>query len=112
MQQIIEYGTVRRGWLGASHSDLPVVTQPDGSLKAPGINIREVFRDGPAWNAGIREGDAIIALNGEPIDDSQAFSLTIASTQPGTQVELEIQRGVEKFQTYATLIQQPPVPPR
>lgn len=110
MQQIIEYGTVRRGWLGAWYSDMPVTTQPDGSLKVSGINIREVFRDGPAWNAGIREGDTIVTLNGEPADDSQAFSLIIASTQPGTQVELEVQRGTEKFQTYATLIQQPPVP--
>jgi S1-C subfamily serine protease len=110
MQQIIEYGSVRRGWLGAWFSDLPATTQPDGSFRLSGITVREVFRDGPAWNAGIREGDTLVSLNGEPIDDSQAFSLSIASTQPGTQVELEVQRGAERFQTYATLIQQPPVP--
>ncbi len=110
MQQIIEYGSVRRGWLGALFSDLPPSTLPDGSLKPGGIHVRDVSRGGPAWNAGIREGDSIISLNGEVIEDNQAFSLAIASTQPGTQVELEIRRGKETFQTYAVLIQQPPMP--
>jgi S1-C subfamily serine protease len=110
MQQIIEYGSVRRGWLGALFSDLPPSTLPDGSLKPGGIHVRSVSRGGPAWNAGIREGDSIISLNGEVIEDTQAFSLAIASTQPGTQVELEIRRGKETFQTYAVLIQQPPMP--
>jgi serine peptidase DegS len=110
MQQIIEYGSVRRGWLGALFSDLPPSTLPDGSLKPGGIHVRSVSRGGPAWNAGIREGDSIISLNGEVIEDNQAFSLAIASTQPGTQVELEIRRGKETFQTYAVLIQQPPMP--
>ena len=109
MNQIIEYGTVRRGWLGAMFSDLPMATAADGSPVSRGIFVRDVSRGGPAWNAGIREGDQIIGINGQPVQDAQAFNLQIASTSPGTQIELEVRRRSENFQTYATLIQQPPM---
>ncbi|MEJ8567400.1 S1C family serine protease [Elongatibacter sediminis] len=109
MRQIIEYGSVRRGWLGALFSDLPPTTAADGSSVLRGIFVRDVTRSGPAWEAGIRDGDQIVTLNGEPVEDVASFNLEIASTAPGTQVELEVRRRGEEFQTYATLIQQPPM---
>ena len=108
MQQIIEYGSVRRGWLGALFSDFPPTTKPGSNPARQGIYVRSVTRGGPAWNAGIREGDTILSLNGADSNDARAFVLSISSTLPGTQVEMEVQRGAETFQTYATLIQQPP----
>jgi S1-C subfamily serine protease len=110
MQQIIEYGSVQRGWLGALFSNLPPATATDGTSVPRGIYVRDVTRGGPAWDAGIREGDQLIAQNGQPIENAQAFNLLIASTPPGSQVELEVRRRAESFQTYATLIQQPPMP--
>ena len=41
--------------------------------------------------------------------DAGQFLLAISQREPGSQVELEVSRGAEKFQTYATLIQQPPL---
>jgi serine protease DegS len=109
MQQIIEYGSVRRGWLGATFSDLPLALQPDGSAARRGIQVREVTPGGPAWNGGIRPGDVILTLDGAPVDDARAFLLTIAQLEPGTQVALDVQRGEERFTTHASLIQQPPL---
>ena len=108
MEQIIESGEVRRGWLGASYGNLQPTAQPDGSALREGIGVREVTRDGPAWNAGVRPGDLILSIDGEPVSDAARFLLAISERVPGSQVELEIQRGSETFQTYATLIQQPP----
>jgi S1-C subfamily serine protease len=72
--------------------------------------VRSVAHDGPAWIAGIRDGDTIIKMNGAAVNDIRAFNLLISSTLPGTLVEMEVERGSEVFATYATLIQQPPMP--
>lgn len=109
MEQIIQYGSVRRGWLGAVFSDIRPVTIPDGSLKRLGISVIEVDRAGPAWTAGLRQGDIITALDGEPVTDASRFLLSISQRVPGSQVELDVMRRGEPFQTYATLIQQPPL---
>jgi serine peptidase DegS len=111
MDQIIEYGQVRRGWLGASFGDLNPTLQPDGTAIRVGIGVHDVQRGGPAWEAGIRSGDFILTLDGELVSDASQFLLAISQRVPGSKVELEVQRGTEMFQTYATLIQQPPVQP-
>ena len=112
MNQIIDYGSVRRGWLGASFSDIHPIARDDGSMIRRGIGVLSVVKDGPAWNAGIRQGDVILALDGEPLVDASQFELAISQREPGSQVELDVNRGAEEFQTYATLLQQPPLQDR
>lgn len=109
MQQIIDYGSVRRGWLGAQFSNIPSSSRFDSSQRGDGIHVRAVTRDGPAWTAGIREGDTILKLNGVAVEDIRAFNLQISSTMPGVKVDLEVDRGAKVFATYAILIQQPPM---
>jgi len=109
MEQIIEYGSVRRGWLGASFVDIRPTQQPDGSVAREGIAVGWVAEQGPAWNAGIRQGDVIVSLDGEPVSDANQFMLAISQRDPGSQVDLVVSRRQETFQTYATLIQQPPM---
>jgi serine peptidase DegS len=109
MNQIIEYGSVRRGWLGVSLRDTNPITQPDGSRIQRGVSVQEVVKDGPAWTAGIRPGDVIVSLDGETVVDINRFLFTISQRDPGSQVELTVKRGLEVFETYATLLQQPPL---
>ncbi len=109
MQQIIDNGTVRRGSLGALFSDLPLSLQTDGSAARRGVQVREVTPGGPAWSAGIRPGDILLSMDGESLGDARALLLTISQRQPGGRAEFQVQRGSEVFETYATLIQQPPL---
>jgi len=109
MQQIVDNGTVRRGSLGAMFSDLPLSLQTDGSATRRGVQVREVTPGGPAWSAGIRPGDILLSMDGESLGDARALLLTISQRQPGGRAEFQVQRGSEVFETYATLIQQPPL---
>ncbi len=110
MEQIIEYGSVRRAWLGASFVDLrPTTAARRQHCAVEGIAVGWVAEQGPAWEAGIRQGDVIVALDGNPVNDANQFQLAISQREPGSRVELEVSRRLESFQTYATLIQQPPL---
>ena len=109
MQQIVENGSVRRGSLGALFSDVPLSLQTDGSSVRRGIQVRNVTPNGPAWSAGIRAGDILLSMDGVAVDDARALLFMIAQRQPGGRVEFQVQRDNEIFETYATLIQQPPL---
>jgi serine protease DegQ len=109
MQQIVDSGTVRRGSLGALFSDLPLSLQTDGSAMRRGTQVRDVTPNGPAWSAGIRPGDIILSIDAVEVADARALLLMIAQREPGARVEFQVQRDSEVFETYATLIQQPPL---
>lgn len=109
MSQIIEYGAVRRGWIGAEFMDLPPTPQADGSLARRGIRVRDVDPRGPAWNAGLRTGDTLLAINGVETNDARSTLLAISRMAPGDRVELTVQRGGSTFESYTNLIQQPPL---
>ncbi len=109
MEQIIENGSVRRGWLGVAFADLPPSLQPDGSAIRRGIRVRAVDPWGPAWNANVRNGDILLSVNGREFSDARSVLLAISRLMPGDQVNLVVQRDGTVFETYATLIQQPPL---
>jgi serine peptidase DegS len=109
MQQIVENGSVRRASLGALFSDQRLSLQTDGSSARLGVQVRDVTPNGPAWSAGIRPGDVLLSMDGVEVGDARALLLMIAQRQPGGRAEFRVQRNAEVFETYATLIQQPPL---
>ena len=74
-------GRIERGWLGVSVED----------TKA-GVSIAGVERTSPAGRAGLRQGDTILAVNGERIESSRSLIRSIAAVVPGRDVSLSIRR--------------------
>lgn len=110
MDQIIEYGAVRRGWIGATLANPPFSLNADGSTMRPaGVQVMEVLPDGPAWQAGLRAGDFILNMAGEPVTGARELLLDVSRRTPGESVEIEASRDGQAFTTSVQLIQQPPL---
>jgi len=104
MDQLSKTGKVRRGQLGVQvkrvDSDM---AQSLGMSETKGVIVNSVVPGSGAERAGIRQGDVIVALDGAPVNDSNAFRNHIASTAPGTEVTLTVLRDNAEQKIRATL---------
>jgi Do/DeqQ family serine protease len=93
MEQLIRGGRVRRGSLGVTIQPLtPDAVSRLGLQNARGALVNSVVSGGPAERAGVRPGDVITALNGQPIADPNALRNAVARTSPGSDVTLTVWR--------------------
>jgi Do/DeqQ family serine protease len=104
MSQLVNGGKVRRGKLGVSIQ--PITSDLAASMgikELRGVLISGVTPGGPADHAGIKIGDIITAIDGQPTNDPNELRNRIASSAPGTPVTLTLQRSGKELQVKATL---------
>jgi S1-C subfamily serine protease len=76
---------------------------PDFGFAGPGVRFAEVAPGSPAEIAGIRAGDVLVALDGEPIADLRGYSAALKAHEPGDTVVVTVRRGGEEQVVTATL---------
>ena len=103
MEQIISTGRVARGWLGVSARD--VVNETTG-VRA-GAALVGLLRDGPAYKAGLRAGDTVIAINDKEISDTAALVAETAALSPGTRTQFKVVRDGQPATITVELGQRP-----
>ncbi len=109
LQEIIENGTVVRGWLGIEIQELtPRLAESFGLQDNQGLIIAGIFRNGPAHQAGMRPGDILISIDALAITDSRAAMNQIAQTKPGTELEMEVLRNGKKLTLRVVIGNRPP----
>ncbi|MDE2743748.1 MAG: Do family serine endopeptidase [Gemmatimonadota bacterium] len=98
VEQLVEHGEVRRGLLGVKIANLdPLVAETMGLDRNHGVVIDEVTSEGAADKAGVKVGDVVLAIDGQPMRNSTELRDRIGRTAPGTEVELLVLRdGKEK----------------
>ncbi|RME68203.1 MAG: DegQ family serine endoprotease [Verrucomicrobia bacterium] len=98
MESIIEYGEVRRGYLGVLIQPVtPELAEEFGLEENHGALIGDVTPGSPADKAGLEPGDVVLAFNGQKVHDSRQLQILVAQSRPGTTAELTIIRdGREK----------------
>ena len=97
---LIRYGRVRRAVLGVNVQAVTPEDQEVFGLPAiAGAVIQGFSGDAsPAAEAGLERGDVIVAVDGEPIDQSNQLQRTIASRRPGDRVRVDVIRYGEPHQ--------------
>ena len=108
MQEIIEYGRVRRGWLGIEAQDLtPQLAESLGFDSTDGVLVAGVLRNGPADKANIKPGDIVITINSKPVTNSRDSLNQIAAMEPETRITLGIIRQGKKLEIDAVVSERP-----
>jgi len=104
LDQILEGGKVHRGQLGVSIQPMtPELASKFGLSDVQGVLVNSVIPNGPAAKAGLRQGDLIVDFNGAAVTDGNTLRNHVASTAPGTKVNLGIFRDHQKQQIQATV---------
>ncbi len=91
--QLKEKGRVVRGWLGVGIQRVTGELAKSFGLEAPkGALVSQVFRNTPADQAGIKQGDIILEFDKKEIKEFGDLSRIVASTPPGKKVEMKVFR--------------------
>ncbi len=106
VSDLIEFGDVKRGFLGISYPSnenenerLVKESVPD----AQGVYVSAVPNDGAASKAGIKKGDVITKVNGSPVSSGAEMSAQVAVFKPGDKLAVTYFRGGKEYNTSVVL---------
>lgn len=104
VDQLIETGSVERGWLGVSIQNVTTdLSEALGLDAAVGALVAQVQPDSPAAAAALEQGDVIVRFDGQPVEDSNDLPRLVAGVAAGTPVEVVVNRGGEERTVEVTI---------
>jgi serine protease Do len=105
IDQLREYGEVRRGWLGVRIQNVDDATAEALGLKggAKGALVAGVDEKGPAKTAGLEVGDVIVKFNGNTVKASSDLPRIVAATPVGKTVDVVVVRKGQESTRPVTL---------
>jgi serine protease DegS len=110
MEQILLNGHVVRGWLGFVPQDLTDEQSAQVGTAGGGITVVNILVKSPAYEAGMRPGDLVTALGGEPVHSAQDLVARVSALKPGAEVELEGRHAQQSYKIKLTVLERPTRP--
>ncbi len=105
--------TVKRPWLGASLQDVSKDIADSIGLERPvGALVASVFAGGPAAEGGLKRGDVITAIDGQPVDDAAGVGFRFGVKPLGGAATLTVLRAGKPTELSVKLAAAPETPPR
>ncbi len=102
--QLVEQGSVTRGYLGVMIQNLTQeLAESFGLETTQGILVSQVTEDSPAAAAGLKQGDIVLEYDGRPVDEIGAFRNQVALTAPGTVKKLTVLRNGKRQSLKVTI---------
>jgi len=94
---LIEFGEVQRGYLGVSIEAVDAARAERLNMdRIQGVYVGTVRPGGAADQAGLQDGDVVLAIDGRPIDAPNTLQSAVAQRRPGETMELRILRDGEE----------------
>jgi len=94
IDQLIEFGETKRGWLGVRIQDVTAEIAEVEKLDEPrGALVASVAENSPSEKAGIKAGDIILEFNGVKINQMKELPAIVAKTKVGKNVKVKIWRN-------------------
>ena len=104
MDQLVKYGSVKRGQLGVSmYTVTPDIAHSLGLPNALGALVSQVVEGSAAEKAGIRTGDVITSVNGQPVKSNSELRNSIGLMRVGDKVEIGLLRDGKPIKVTATI---------
>ena len=108
VDQLVDKGKVVRGWLGVALQPLsPDLAQSLGLAGTNGAVVGSTITGSPAAQAGLQQGDVIIAYDKTPVEDYRHVQRLVAETRVGRSVALQIVRKKQKMDVMVTIAEVP-----
>ena len=104
IDQLIEFGETKRGWLGVRIQDVTKEIAEVEQLDKPrGALVASVAENSPSAKAGVKAGDIILEFDGEKINEMKELPIIVARTAVGKKVKVKIWRNKKEITKNITL---------
>jgi serine protease Do len=108
IDELRDTGKVSRGWIGVGLQNL------DPNLKSrlnvsvdEAVVLSAVYPNTPAAKAGLKAGDVLVRIDGQPVGESDALVREIGTHRPGEKLKLTYLRGGKEAEATVTLAERP-----
>jgi S1-C subfamily serine protease len=98
---LIKDGKIRRSYIGVAGQDVPIHRRVVRFYSLPretGVLVASAEKESPAAKAGLRDGDVIVAFNGEPVGNIHELHKMLMAEQIGIESKIVIVRHTEKLE--------------
>ena len=93
LEGLVRNGQVTRGWIGVEPVELNSdLAETFGIKQTEGVIITGVLQNGPAFKAGLKPGDVLLAVGEKDVRNVSELLTLIAAQTPGTAVKMRIKR--------------------
>ena len=110
LEGIVKEGQVVRGWIGVEPTEITTdLAKTFNVQRDKGVIITGVLQTGPAFKAGVRPGDVMLAVQDHPVQSVSELLAQVSALKPGEQAQVKVLRRSEELVLTVTPAQRPKV---
>ena len=108
LEGLVKDGQVVRGWIGVEPTEItPDLAKTFNVQRDSGVIITGVLQTGPAFKAGVRPGDVLLAVEGQQVQTVAELLTRVSALKPGQPARMTVLRQSDQIEVTVTPGQRP-----